>query len=258
MNPVRARSKRLVRAVFAPLIRAADVDLRVVSWRLEDIGARHAVLSALLSQDDAPSAPSNRLIDLVAPLVEGSRRAALPLLLERNAPAYVHVWPGEHYRLLRAAIECLRPQLVIEIGTYTGLSALAMLPAMADGARLITNDIVPWDQIDGTYLRKEDFEGGHLAQLIGNLGDENIARQHADLLRQADFIFIDGPKDGAFERRLLANFSVIGLKRNALLLFDDIRVWNMLATWREISWPKLDFTSFGHWTGTGLVDWSSN
>jgi len=41
-----------------------------------------------------------------------------------------------------------------------------------------------------------------------------------------------------------------------LIIMDDIRVWNMLAIWRRIDRPKLDLTSFGHWTGTGLVDWT--
>ncbi len=38
-------------------------------------------------------------------------------------------------------------------------------------------------------------------------------------------------------------------------MFDDIRVWNMLEIWRGIRRPKLDLTSFGHWSGTGLVDY---
>jgi hypothetical protein len=41
------------------------------------------------------------------------------------------------------------------------------------------------------------------------------------------------------------------------LVFDDIRIWNMLRIWREIVRPKLDLTSFGHWTGTGIVDWTA-
>ena len=40
-------------------------------------------------------------------------------------------------------------------------------------------------------------------------------------------------------------------------LFDDIKELNMLGTWRAITRPKLDITSFGHWTGTGLVHWVS-
>jgi hypothetical protein len=39
-------------------------------------------------------------------------------------------------------------------------------------------------------------------------------------------------------------------------MFDDIRFWNMLRIWRNVAAPKLDITSFGHWSGTGLVDWA--
>ena len=38
-------------------------------------------------------------------------------------------------------------------------------------------------------------------------------------------------------------------------VFDDIRQWTMLAIWRAVQRPKLDLTSFGHWSGTGLIDW---
>jgi hypothetical protein len=44
---------------------------------------------------------------------------------------------------------------------------------------------------------------------------------------------------------------------HALVVFDDIRVMNMVATWRRIARPKLDLTSFGHWSGTGLIDWNA-
>jgi hypothetical protein len=30
---------------------------------------------------------------------------------------------------------------------------------------------------------------------------------------------------------------------------------NMIGIWRGIRHPKLDLTSFGHWSGTGLVEW---
>jgi hypothetical protein len=40
-------------------------------------------------------------------------------------------------------------------------------------------------------------------------------------------------------------------------MFDDIHLWNTLGTWRRISRPKLGLTSFGHWSGTGLVDWNA-
>jgi hypothetical protein len=33
-------------------------------------------------------------------------------------------------------------------------------------------------------------------------------------------------------------------------------LWNMLDIWYHLDKPKLDMTSFGHWSGTGLVQWS--
>jgi hypothetical protein len=39
-------------------------------------------------------------------------------------------------------------------------------------------------------------------------------------------------------------------------MFDDTRVLNMIEIWRRLNRPKLDLTSFGHWSGTGLVDWN--
>ena len=79
---------------------------------------------------------------------------------------------------------------------------------------------------------------------------------YEQLIRESEIIFVDGPKDGVFERKLIDNLIAMDLKQNPLIIFDDIRVWNMIKIWREIDHPKLDIISFGHWTGTGLVDWN--
>ena len=75
-------------------------------------------------------------------------------------------------------------------------------------------------------------------------------------LRSADLFFIDAAKDGVMEHHFIKNLKAIGLKPNAVVLFDDIRLWNMLDIWRSIDFPKLDLTSFGHWSGTGVVQWN--
>lgn len=43
--------------------------------------------------------------------------------------------------------------------------------------------------------------------------------------------------------------------RHAELSLVDIRLWNMPAFWRDVPLPKLDLTSFGHWSGTGVGQW---
>jgi len=33
---------------------------------------------------------------------------------------------------------------------------------------------------------------------------------------------------------------------------------NMVGIWRRVTRPKFDITSFGHWSGSGLIDWNGN
>jgi hypothetical protein len=46
----------------------------------------------------------------------------------------------------------------------------------------------------------------------------------------------------------------VRFRQTPIVVFDDIRVWNMLAIWHDLRWPKLDPTSFGHWSGTGICE----
>ena len=66
-------------------------------------------------------------------------------------------------------------------------------------------------------------------------------------------IFIDAAHNGETEKKILENLQTVSFKKPPLIVMDDIRVWTMLKCWREIPFPKLDLTSFGHWSGTGIV-----
>ena len=52
-------------------------------------------------------------------------------------------------------------------------------------------------------------------------------------------------------------FKEIKLKSNCIIIFDDIRFWNILPFWRKIAHPKLDLTHVGHWAGTGAIQWTN-
>jgi len=250
--------KKLLRNMAEPLLAHVDIDLRMTRLRLRQFDALGSELSAVFSAEDCPGQPSSRLIELALASASRARNVALPLLAERNAPSFVHLWPGEHYRLLHAIVQEIQPDLVLEIGTYKGLSALAMVSALPLGSQLTTVDIVPWDKVPGTFLTSADFREGSLAQVVCDLGQTESCNSYAPLLQEADLVFVDAAKDGFLERRLLENFSRVGLKSGALVVLDDIRFWNMLDIWRRISRPKLDFTGFGHWSGTGIVDWGGD
>jgi predicted O-methyltransferase YrrM len=250
-------SKNVARRLWQTLFSFTDLDVRGMSWRLGEIGARHAEISGVLSLDDAPGTPNERLFDLVPEILRVARKEKLELLAARNVSPLVMVWPGEHYRLLAAIVRVTQPHRIVEIGTASGLSALAMLLALPDDGRITTFDILPWHDFPDTCLTSKDFETEHLQQIVCDLGNITNAVQYAPELREADLIFVDAAKDGRLERDILANLAAVGPKSGCLLVFDDIRLRQMLAIWRGIVHPKLDLTSFGHWSGTGVVEWTN-
>jgi hypothetical protein len=74
------------------------------------------------------------------------------------------------------------------------------------------------------------------------------------LIEETGLLFIDAEKDGTMEENFLDNLEKHRLGRKMPLIFDDIRLWNMLKVWRNNTRPRLDLTSFGHWSGTGVVE----
>ncbi len=166
----------------------------------------------------------------------------------------VVTWPGEHYQLLAGLAEVWGdgdPISVVEVGTYTGASALALL-STPSVEQVITFDLAPWDSFEHTMLRAEDF-GARLEQRLDDLSDPDTFAAHASTLASADIVFVDAPKDGQFEYQFLPWLFAVEPERSQLVVLDDVRVVPMINLWRSLPLPKLDVASFGHWSGTGLV-----
>jgi hypothetical protein len=244
--------------VLLNFIKKKWLDMRAYQNRLDDFGARHALPSAILSIDDELGQPTQRLLDICQETVQVCRTNKLPDYSDRFGPSghpFFHRWPGEHYRVLAAICKVLKVRNAIEIGTYTGLGSLAILPFLPDDGSLVTFDIMPWEKLSGSFLRMEDFSTNRFRQVIADLSDWQVCRAHEEILQNADLIFLDAAKDGFQEQCFLDNFEKIGLKKGTVLVFDDTKIWNMLGIWRKIIRPKIDFTSFGHFTGTGIMLW---
>ncbi len=163
--------------------------------------ARHQELSMIASADDEPGRPTSRLLDLASRAIGVAASTELRDLSSRlgMGPKYSDVWPGEHYRLLAAITSIEKPRLVVEVGTYQGLSALSIKKFLPLESRLVTFDIIEWKDIGGTLFNDSDFADGCMVQEIGDLSDSATFNRHKALLGQADFIFVDAPKDGRFE-----------------------------------------------------------
>jgi predicted O-methyltransferase YrrM len=221
-------------------------------------------------------APSERLLDIAVRAIDAARSVRLDWLTARgqdpdraprsrsapgrprhhSPPSDPNRWPGQHYKLLTALVELLGPRTVVEIGTATGMSALAMKAALPRDGKIVTFDPIPWQEYSRAVLRAEDFADGRLEQRLDDLSTQSGWSGNADLLQRAEFIFVDARHDGVQERDFLRGFDEVGLAGAPIVMFDDIRLWGMLSFWQEIARPKLDLTSFGHWSGTGLVDYA--
>lgn len=162
-------------------------------------------------------------------------------------------WPGEHYVFLAALATVLRPRLVVEIGTCTGVGTLSLQRFIPLDARLVTYDVEDWRSFQGTVLTEDDFDA-RLEQRLGDLSEEDVFERDRDLLAGARLVFVDGPKDGRFEPAFLGRLLPLLRGSGALLVIDDIRFLTMVQLWRDLPYPKLDVTSLAHYSGTGLVD----
>lgn len=215
--------------------------------------ARHVIPTVIASMDDLTPPPTPELLDIALAAFHRARSIDLRELWERipdEDAAILATWPGEHYRLLAALVASTGAASVVEVGTDRGIGALAMHIGAPD-AHITTFDILAPSAIPGSLLQEPHPS---IETVIGDLADPDCFRNHADLMQSADLIFVDGPKDVAFEANFFsALIEVCGSEHLPLTVVDDIRVPSMLALWRDLPVPKLDITSFGHWSGTGLL-----
>lgn len=214
--------------------------------------------SMLYSEHDTAGRPTDTLIALGLQI---SRRAAE--LKQRGfsgkmktAPRRFHTWPGEHYYFLAAAADVLKPRLFVEIGTHLGYSALSILETLPPECELVTYDVIPWQEYDNAAVDENDFRSGRFSQRIGDLVAGNNWEANREIFERAEVVFVDGPKDGRWEDQFIELLDKTEWFRPRLVVFDDVRLWEMLKTWRRLKRPKLDLATFGHFTGTGLVEWT--
>lgn len=215
---------------------------------------RHRIPSECWSTDDDLAAQTFNGWDYVLDSV----RTATKVRIDSTNP-FANAFPGDHYRLLAGLVYNLSrtkgPLSLVDIGTHYGTSARVMLDFSSPEDKVTTFDVTPWVDYETTYLTEEDFASGRLVQHLDDIKESDNFKKHSELLVNADFIMCDGPKDGVFERTVYSLLSTLNFpSKPRWLLLDDIRFTSEMTSWRLICSPKVDLTSFGHFSGTGLVN----
>lgn len=142
----------------------------------------------------------------------------------------------EHYRLLAFISSNYSGALILDIGTNTGSSALAL-------SKGSSNHVISYDIED---CREGHGVGERIEHKIG-LATDDIAN-----IQNASVIFLDTKHDGTFEDEF--RNKLIELNWKGVLLLDDIYLNpEMKAFWDSITQEKIDLTKVGHWSGTGAV-----
>lgn len=94
-------------------------------------------------------------------------------------------------RLLRLLVSLHKPQLILEIGTYSGYSALAMAPALPPGGRIVTCEL---SEEHAEFARSWFARSPHGERIDLRVGPalDTIAQLDGPF----DLVFIDADKEG--------------------------------------------------------------
>lgn len=125
-------------------------------------------------------------------------------------------------RLLRMIVQMLRPKSVLEIGTFTGYSALSMAAGLGEGATIDTIEVD--DELEP--MAQEFFDRAEFGRKI-KLHIGSALEIAPTLGKQFDLVFIDGDKREypAYYRMLMGDDGGEPLVHSGSILLADNILW---------------------------------
>lgn len=226
---------------------------QIIAANINTSTIRHFEPSLICSTDNVEV--SDEFFDLIWRSVSLAKKISIDIPNSALPDSvFYNIFPGEHYRFLKALTKILRAKSVIEIGTFTGMGSVALSQGFeSTDNKLLTFDVVPYNEF-ATHFTPELLRTSRISQAIGDLADVDFFKEHISRFNNSELIFLDAPKDGVFEYKFLENLTLVEPANSCYLVMDDIKFLNMTDLWQRIKSEKLDCTSFGHWSGTGVVN----
>jgi len=148
---------------------------------------------------------------------------------------------GEHYRLLYYIGNLYNNIQIIDAGTSNGYSCIPL-------SQNVNNIILSYDIYDKSYLKINH-------NIILKTMDINVETN--DIIKNSKIIFLDiDPHEGTQEIKFYEKLVNIGY--DGILICDDINLNdNMKIFWNNIKEEKYDISDIGHYSGTGIVNFSN-
>ena len=120
-------------------------------------------------------------------------------------------------RLLRMLVRMIRPKNILEVGTFTGYSAISMAEGLEEGGRVYTYEID--DELED--FTRPWIEGSHMADKIEFIIGDAIT-EAPRLGITFDMVFIDGDK----RTYLPAYEMALGVLRPGGFILADNTLWD--------------------------------
>jgi len=144
----------------------------------------------------------------------------------------------EHYRLLSFVSQMNNDIQILDIGTLKGCSALAF--SINKSNNIISIDVA------------SQVELYDIPENVKFIIDNILSEKYVETILNSKYILLDTFHDGTFEKEFHQH--LINIKYSGFVIFDDIKLNpQMIEFWNSISNNKLELTSIGHVTGTGVV-----
>jgi predicted O-methyltransferase YrrM len=155
--------------------------------------------------------------------------------------------PDNHFRFLTYISKLYDNILILDLGTLHGFSCISL-------AQNLNNKVQTYDISTDRYFGENLKSITEKYNVIYKNMDANS--ENGDVLNSAKIIFLDiDPHEGSQEIRFYEKLLQINFK--GILLCDDIRLNDgMKNFWNRIEKEKYDLSDIGHWSGTGLVNFS--
>lgn len=145
----------------------------------------------------------------------------------------------EHYKLISYLSTQFNDSLLLDVGTYKGCSSLAL-------SYNKSNEIISFDIIHD--LKRLSGYPENVSYIV----DDILKDSYSWMIIKSPFIVLDTFHDGTFEALFYSRLKSLEFK--GYLLLDDIYLnKEMIEFWNSIEEDKLDLSSVGHHSGTGLV-----
>jgi predicted O-methyltransferase YrrM len=153
---------------------------------------------------------------------------------------------GEHYKLLSYLSNLFENEVILDLGTRDGLSALIL--SKNNKNKVITYDLLP-----------KPNEMTQFEELIPNceFKQMNVFDESNEIIKTSKLIFLDlDPHDGIQELKFMQLLESINYE--GIVICDDIEWFPAMAKWWSgVRQTKYNVTKYGHGSGTGIIDFSN-